>query len=88
MEVKKCARCGSFLTSYDNICIPCGNKDKADIQNLKSFFEDNSNTYSVKELSFNTGITEKNLTRYLENDDFTPYIGNDNQDVNNVSINL
>ena len=88
MEVKRCARCGNFLTSYDNTCIPCSSRDKMDVQKLKTYFEDNTNTYSVKELSLNTGITEKNVTRYMQADDFSGFLSNENQSIDNISTNL
>ena len=88
MEVKKCARCGNFLTSGDSLCITCHSKDKVDMQKLKNYFEDNENTYSIKELSINTGITEKNLERYMENAEFASFLNLEANGVNNISINL
>lgn len=77
MEVKRCIRCGNFVTSGDDLCINCSNKDKLDIQKLKNYFEDNENTYTIRELSANTGISEKNLERYMENQEFAPYLNPD-----------
>lgn len=88
MEVKKCARCGSFLASYDNICVPCSTKDKVDVQKLRTYFEDNSNTCSIEQLSINTGITQKNLSRHMQSNDFSGYLSGDNQDISNISISL
>lgn len=88
MEVKRCARCGSFLTSYDTICISCSNKDKSEIQSLKNYFDQNNGSYTLKELSIHTGITEKNLNRYMSNEDFSPYVSPTGNDIGNISIHL
>ena len=69
MEFKKCERCGCFFTSSDMVCCNCIQKDKADINKLKSFFDVNSNieTNNLNVLSIQTGISEKNLNRYIQN---------------------
>ena len=70
MEFKKCNRCGSFFTSGNDICYNCNSKDETEINILRSYFNDNDNTVSLEEISNNTGITIKNLGRYMESNEF------------------
>lgn len=70
MEFKRCERCGCFFTSSDNICSNCLCKDNVDILKLKDYFNDNENIPSFESLSLSTGISEKNLIRYLQNNEF------------------
>lgn len=71
MEFKKCDRCGCFFVSQDSVCQNCMPKDKNEINRLKDYFELNSETYSINTLSVNTGISEKNINRYLNLSDFS-----------------
>ena len=71
MEFKKCDRCGCFFVSQDSVCQNCMPKDRNEINRLKDFFESSSETYSINALSVNTGISEKNINRYLNLSDFS-----------------
>ena len=68
MEFKKCERCGCFFSSPDMVCHNCISKDKAEINQLKNFFAINPNleTNNLNTLSIQTGISEKNLNRYMQ----------------------
>ena len=68
MEFKRCERCGCFFTSPDMVCHNCISKDKADVNKLKNFFEINPNmeVNSLNSISTETGISEKNLNRYMQ----------------------
>lgn len=72
MEFKKCERCGCFFTSNDNVCYNCLTKDRFEMSKFKSFVEENnlSNINSLNELSTQTGISSKNLNRFLGYEDF------------------
>ena len=71
MELKRCARCGSFFTSDSEVCQRCNKKDSADVLKLKNFLEDTQeNIISKDELAINTGISLKNLNRYLSLEEF------------------
>ncbi len=72
MEFKKCERCGCFFTSNDNVCYNCLTKDKFEMSKFKNFVEENniSNITSLNDLSIQTGISSKNLNRFLGYDDF------------------
>ena len=70
MEFKKCERCGCFFVSTDNICSNCSAKDSMDISKLKDYFNNNDEIPTFGALVQNTGISEKNLTRYLQTNNF------------------
>lgn len=48
---KKCARCGCFFMSNNDVCCNCESKDMFDIAKLNSIMEDNINFNSIQELS-------------------------------------
>ena len=67
MEVKRCARCGAFYTNQGYVCSKCSNKDNLELSHFKSFVEENGiEVNSIKQISMETGITEKNLNRFLD----------------------
>lgn len=72
MEFRKCERCGCFFTSNDNVCFNCLTKDRFEMSKFKSFVEENnvSNINSLTDLSAQTGISSKNLNRFLGYEDF------------------
>ncbi len=73
MEFKKCNRCGCFFTSDGDTCVNCSPKDKLEINKLKNFLDGatpNDET-NIDSISYNTGITIKNLNRFLESDEFS-----------------
>lgn len=79
MELKKCVRCGKFFASDVDVCHECEKKDVADLSKLKGFFEDGYVAgVSKLEISASTGISAKNLNRYLEYEEFNGiYIAED-----------
>lgn len=82
MELKKCARCGKFFASDVDVCHECEKKDLADLSKLKGFFADDYvSGVSKLEISAQTGISSRNLTRYLGYDEFNGiYVAEDNLD--------
>ena len=70
MELNKCSRCGAFYTTSNNVCPNCEAKDNLEQLNLKNFLQDNEIPSSLETLSADTGISMKNLNRFLSNDDF------------------
>ena len=70
MEFKRCQRCGSFYASNNDICYNCQIKDSYEISKLKNYFEENQNIESIEELSSYTGISVKNLNRFMNNGEF------------------
>ena len=72
MELKRCARCGKFYASDIEVCHECERKDLEDLNKLKVFFEDNYvSGISKIEISTSTGISTRNLNRYLGYEEFS-----------------
>ena len=70
-DVKKCVRCGCLFTSVGDVCSNCVRKDNIDIFKLKNFLEGEFNSSTTKQQCINTtGISNKNLSRFLSYDDF------------------
>ena len=69
MELKKCARCGSFFASSNNVCCNCESKDRQDIYKLNNYIDNSPEISSIDSLSFNTGVSVKNIARFIENND-------------------
>lgn len=92
MEFKKCERCGNFFISNNNTCSKCLTKDEAEKTKLKNYFENNIQGASLEEISNNTGITVKNLDRFINADEFSNISANIQKNstdgFNNLSINL
>lgn len=81
MEIKKCSRCGSFYTSDAQVCQNCMPKDKQDMVKLQGYVENNSCNLSKQQISIDTGISIRNLNRYLQAEEFKDiYI---NEDITN-----
>ncbi len=76
MNFNKCKRCGCFFVATGDTCPACTTKDNNDISALNNYFAENENSVSINDLSNITGISTKNLTRYIEygNFDFTKQI--------------
>ncbi len=71
MEFKKCERCGSFFISNSTVCENCTPKDTLEKSKLKNYFESENYSNTINSISVDTGISEKNLNRYLENEEFS-----------------
>lgn len=69
MELNKCSRCGAFYATSSNVCPNCETKDNCDQLNLKNFLAENEMPVSIEALSADTGISIKNLNRYLAGND-------------------
>ena len=88
MELKKCARCGKFFASNVDVCHECEKKDLADLSKLKGYFSEEYITgVSKLEISASTGISNRNLTRYLGYEEFNNiYVADDNGNFPNKNI--
>lgn len=76
MEINRCSRCGSFYVSEGNVCPNCTMKDNKELTKFKNFLEENQNETSLNEISYQTGISQSNLTRFLNYDDFKGFENN------------
>lgn len=66
MEVIKCSRCGAFYTDGGYVCSKCAKKDNIELSTFKNFVEENGlEVNSLNQISIQTGISEKNLNRFL-----------------------
>ncbi len=65
MEFKKCNRCGNFYVSDGTVCPKCTPKDNLELATFKNYIEENGYS-SIDTISCATGISEKNLNRFLE----------------------
>ena len=74
MEVTRCSRCGAFYTNGGYVCVRCANKDNMELSTFKNFVEENGlKINSLSQISSQTGITEKNLNRFLNYDGLEGY---------------
>ncbi len=67
MEFNKCSQCGTFFSNPGKLCPNCATKDTVKIQKLENYLENYSTPNSLEELSYNTGISPKDLNRYINN---------------------
>ena len=72
MEIKRCARCGGFFETVNDVCNNCVGKDNKELGKLKNFLSgyDHSEEITRRDISNNTGITMKNLNRFLSGEEF------------------
>lgn len=78
LEAKKCMRCGCMYISEDEVCGGCQKKDGADLHKLKGFLEKGYGEVTQGELAIATGISNKNLSRFLGYDEFKGVCINEN----------
>ena len=79
MEFKKCSRCGNFYVSDGIVCPKCTPKDDFEFSTFKSYIAENGSNQSIDTISDATGISVKNLNRFLE-------YNNENKEVSNINI--
>ena len=65
MEFKKCTRCGNFYVSEGNVCPRCTAKDNMEFSTFKTYIQENGFEGSLTNISGETGISEKNINRFL-----------------------
>lgn len=70
MELNKCKRCGAFFVSNNSVCPKCEPKDSFELSKLKDFLSENDCPNSIDLLANDTGISPKNLNRFLTDNDF------------------
>ena len=73
MEINRCSRCGNFYVSAGNVCPNCSTKDGAEFSVFKSYVQENGLDNSLDTVSNDTGISVKNLNRFLEYEEFQNY---------------
>ena len=73
MEVSRCRRCGAFYTDGGYVCAKCLDKDNIELSEFKDFLQKNDELVSLNQISYQTGISEKNLNHFLNYDGFEKY---------------
>ena len=69
MNLNKCERCGCFFVTQNAVCPNCQSKDENEISQLKNFLTEYDSEISIEDLSYNTGISVKNVNRFLNNEE-------------------
>lgn len=70
MEFNRCSRCGSFYISEGNVCPKCSQKDGFEFSTFKTYIQENGFENSLDTVSCETGISVKNLNRFLGYSEF------------------
>ena len=73
MEFNRCSRCGSFYVSEGNVCPNCSKKDGAEFMQFTSYLDENGFENSLDTISNQTGISVKNLNRFIGYPEFKNY---------------
>ena len=73
MEVSRCYRCGAFYTNEGYVCSTCMDKDNFEVTKFKTFVAENQDVNSIHQISYQTGISEKNLNHFLTYSDLKDY---------------
>lgn len=66
MDFNKCSRCGNFYVSNDDVCPKCKTKDNLEFKKFKTYIEENGIINDINLLSSQTGISQKNLNRFID----------------------
>lgn len=82
MEFKKCSRCGNFYVSNGMVCPKCTPKDNFEFSAFQSYVAENGLNNSVDAISGATGISAKNINRFME------YNNGNNENSNNLNNNF
>ena len=69
MNLNKCERCGCFFATQNSVCPNCQSKDESNINQLKTFLSEADSSVTVESLAISTGISLKNVNRFLQNKD-------------------
>lgn len=73
MELNRCSRCGSFYVAEGNVCPKCSTKDGFEFSTFKSYVQQNGFENSLNTISNDTGISVKNLNRFIQYQEFQDY---------------
>ena len=87
MEFKKCNRCGGFFTADGTVCPKCSPKDTFELSTFKNYVEENG-LASVDAMSVGTGISAKNINRFINLEGLSYNSKEDGYNVGNNGITL
>lgn len=93
MNLNKCERCGCFFASANSVCPNCESKDENDINQLKAFLCESDTNVTVESLALSTGVSLKNVNRFLNNKDLyitltSLGLDSENNSNNNIKFSL
>lgn len=93
MKFNKCSRCGCFFSSKDDVCPSCKSKDEIDKNTLKNYLDNSEDIpkLSIDNLAFYSGVESKNITRYMQSNEFSIYrkkLSDEGFGNGNIKINL
>ena len=80
MELNRCSRCGNFYVAEGNVCPKCSAKDGFEFSTFKSYLQENGFENSLNTVSNDTGISVKNLNRFVAYPEFQDY----QKELNNI----
>lgn len=90
MNLNKCERCGCFFASKSSVCPNCESKDKNDINQLTNYLSDSDSSVTIDALSSATGVSLKNVNRFLQDKNlyttFTNLGLNSKNNINKISL--
>lgn len=87
MEFNKCSRCGCFFVTEGDVCPKCRTKDGNEFSTLKTYVQENGFNDSLDTIANQTGISVKNLNRFIGYEDFKN-LKNNIENKNNINITL
>ena len=76
MNFNKCSRCGCFFMTNSTVCPNCQEKDALEMHRLENYMQENENdngSYNFDTIMSSTGISAKNLTRFLNQEQFSDF---------------
>ena len=89
MNFNKCSRCGCFFMSDNNVCPNCEPKDISEMSLLKNFLIDNvEENNTIESISAATGISAKNINRFLAQKEFSEFSNGLSQNIQNINVEL
>ena len=65
MEFNRCTRCGGFFVAAGEVCPKCTTKDNLEFGTFRSYIQENGLGNSLDTVSNQTGISVKNLNRFI-----------------------
>ena len=85
MNLFKCSRCGAFHTNCGDVCPKCAGKDNLELSTFKTYIEENGIS-TVDTIATQTGIAQKNVSRYLNYQGIENLSESGNENLNNTGV--
>ena len=85
MELNKCSRCGAFYANEGDVRAKCSSKDNFELSAFKSYIEQNGIS-SIDTIATETGIAQKNVSRFLGYEEISGMNFNENEDLSGSGI--